>query len=154
MMVAIASTNIAWSEEKYSFGAGAGVPFSGLGIGITRYSNNDYSFASVGCFGWRGEDFDETRDCGLSVGFFTNGLFSNNKLSLGPVLSFSDSNEYFDVGSAESGKHILKTRVGLGLNYHFYGFGQGGVIAGVTAYYLDSSVDSGFRLGLQIGYQW
>ena len=93
VVTTIATMNVAWSEEKYSVTFGAGVPFSGLGVGLAMYSNSDHSFAALGCFGWRGGDFENSRDCGFSVGYFTNRLFSNKKLSIGPVVSFSDSNE-------------------------------------------------------------
>lgn len=156
----------AHAEEKFSFGAGIGAMYSGLGINIGLKTDRQLKYLSLGCLAYshtRAGDVDE-RDlaCGAGVGIIRTDLFAveNNKhgfgLHIGAVgaAKENDPKVIYRPGSMTS-VYGVKPVYGVGVSYVYFwnGLSAPGLNLGITP---AIGFDSGARgnLLLQIGYQF
>lgn len=157
----------AHAEEKFSFGAGIGAMYSGLGINVGLKTENQLKYVAAGCLGHSrgrsGNDVDE-RDwaCGVGVGMLRTDLFDagNNKhglgLYVGAVGSANESDpKVIQRPGSTTVVYGIKPIYGVGISYVYFwnGIFDKGLNLGITP---AVGFDNGAKgsLLLQIGYQF
>lgn len=77
-------SNFVHAEERYSFGMGFGLMYTGLGFSVARHADSALAYLSVGCLGL-GPSSDNLngRNCGVSAGYMSSLKFSNPRVSVG-----------------------------------------------------------------------
>lgn len=148
--------NIALAESQVSIGVGLGSIYSGLGINVSLYEDNDIKYLSYGCFAVV-TDTNGNRDsaCGLGLGFLKAGILSKgNKHTVGLHLGAIAAAR--SLGKNGDGYGSLDTVYGIGVPYVFFpsGLSDKGFNVGITPSIGNYKGDTLRRLLLQIGYQF
>ena len=134
------------AAESYSFGVGLGATYSGLGVNMSKLSDVDMKYLSVGCLGYSSY---AGYICGAGLGWIKTDLFNanSNKHGLGIYLGAVGTER------AYGGSEIVNG-VGLGYYYFFNGIGDGGTNLGLTVVTGNGRYQSGTGMMLQLGYQF
>lgn len=151
----------AQAEEKFSFGAGIGAMYSGLGVNAGLKTDKQFKYIAIGCLGYSRSGNERDAACGGGVGIIRTDLFSgtNDKhgagLHIGAVMTRNgDSKTIYEPGSVTVVREIEPV-YGVGLSYVYFwnGLSRPGLNLGITPVIgFDHGPRGGF--GLQIGYQF
>ncbi len=132
------------AEERFSFGAGLGISYSGLGINMSHITESDMKYISAGCFS-HSTYYGST--CGAGFGWIKTDLIDSqsNKHGFGA---------YLGTVGAERTQSEHKSATGLGISYHYFmnGIDKPGANFGVS--YLASNDSDGAAILFQAGYQF
>ncbi|GEA10348.1 hypothetical protein [Alteromonas sp. KUL49] len=135
------------SAEEFSFGAGLGTLYSGLGVNVASRSSTDLKYLSAGCVSYSDNG---GATCGVGGGWIKTDLFDSENTQhgfgayIGVVgrdrVAFKDDEAVYGAG--------------VGYHYFFNGIEQPGTNIGLSfvAGDTDSGVDS--ALWVQLGYQF
>ncbi len=154
------------AEEKFSFGAGIGAMYSGLGINVGLKTDRQLKYLSLGCLGYsrtRSSDVDE-RDlaCGAGVGIIRTDLFAveNNRHGIGLYVGAVGSERESDPKviyrpNSVMAAYGVKPVYGVGASYVYFwnGISASGLNLGITPAIGFNNGAKGSLL-LQIGYQF
>ncbi|MDX1253494.1 MAG: hypothetical protein IDH49_14840 [Gammaproteobacteria bacterium] len=160
----------AHAEEKFSFGAGVGAMYSGLGINVGLKTERQLKYVAAGCLGHSrsrsgdGVDSVDERDwaCGVGAGMLRTDLFGagNNKhglgLYVGAVGSANESDpKVIQRPGSMTVVYGVKPIYGIGISYVYFwnGIFDKGLNLGITP---AVGFDNGAwgSLLLQAGYQF
>jgi len=133
------------ANDKFTFGAGIGTFYSGLGINVGIQSKTDIRYVSLGCVSVSSNG--ET--CAGGIGWVTTELFDSKSTKHGTSI-------YLGIVGTE--KNYLNNDpiygVGLGYHYFFSGINYSGFNLGFTL--VAGNKNDGTEIGgmLQAGYQF
>ncbi|MEP1555025.1 MAG: hypothetical protein ABJJ44_20325 [Paraglaciecola sp.] len=133
--------------DEFSFGAGVGSLYSGVGVNIAMRSDTNLKYLSAGCVSYSDRGGST---CGVGAGWVTTGLFDfqNTQHGLGAYVGV--------VGTESTIFRKDEAIYGAGFGYHYFfnGIGISGANAGLS--FVVGDANSGTHTGLmaQIGYQF
>lgn len=146
--------NIALAESQISVGVGLGSMYSGLGVNVSLYEDNNIKYLSYGCFAFETDtNGNKNSACGLGLGFLKSGILSEgNKHTVG--LHFGAIAAKRSWG--QNGDSLLDTVYGIGIPYAFFpnGLSGKGLNVGITPSIGNYKGDALGKILLQIGYQF
>lgn len=134
------------AKESFTFGAGLGSFYSGLGVNVGVQSETELKYLSFGCVSYS-SFAGET--CGVGMGWVKTDLFNSTNAKHGTSI-------YLGIVGSEN-EHFDKDAIyGLGLGYHYFfnGISHSGTNLGFTI--MAGNDDDGLDIGgmLQFGYQF
>lgn len=140
-----ASSFNATANQRFSFGAGMGSLYSGLGINAGLRTNHDFKYISVGCVAYS-ERYGKI--CGAGAGWISTNWLDPKKHKHGVGVYMGI------VGSKRVSFYDAEARYGVGVGYHYFfnGIGQSGTNLGVTI--MTDTDQTGVGGMLQLGYQF
>jgi hypothetical protein len=133
-----------YAEERFSFGAGVGTSYSGVGANFSQISKNDMKYLSAGCYSYSNLSGSA---CGAGIGWIKTDLFEfqNNKHGFGA---------YLGAVGTERSRFGDQTANGLAISYNYFlrGIDKPSFNFGASFVFSEDS-DSG-KLIAQAGYQF
>jgi hypothetical protein len=144
------------NDDPYvTISMGVGMQYGGLGINLTRVSDHDLKYLSVG---WLGQNANDDNFIGLTVGWLRTDLFNldSNRhgfgISLGRI-GWEQIDE--QVGNGEYIEHDRYV-YGVGLDYVYFskGIGRPGKKYGVSLIRVDSETTPSVGIGFSMGYRF
>lgn len=150
------------AEEKFSFGAGIGAMYSGLGVKLGLKTDRQLKYLSLGCLGYKHNSENRDSACGAGVGIIRTDLFAadNDKHGLGLYVGTvgsaneSDPKVIYGLGSMTV-VYEIKPVYGIGISYVYFwdGILDKGLNLGITP---AIGFDNGAKgsVLLQVGYQF
>jgi hypothetical protein len=144
--LALLVSSKAIANDNYTFGAGAGSFYSGLGVNAGIQSKTDLKYASFGCVSYSAL-YGNT--CGVGVGWVKTDIFDFQTPKHGTSL-------YFGIVGSEYDNFDRDAIYGAGLGYHYFlrGINKSGLNIGFTI--TAGNENDGMAIGgmFQVGYQF
>ncbi|KGJ89446.1 hypothetical protein [Thalassotalea sp. ND16A] len=136
----------ATAKESFTFGAGLGTFYSGLGVNVGVQSETELKYLSFGCVSYSSLA-GET--CGAGMGWVKTDLFNSTNTKHGTSI-------YLGIVASEDNHFDDDAVYGVGLGYHYFfnGISHSGTNLGFTI--TAGNDDDGLDIGgiIQLGYQF